>query len=564
MSAKTHAAPFSLDAIRPYVSVTLHHIFPDDSDRAARESPEKLSQAIAEELAAGLDSLFDVVDIQDKNPWKLSPHEDDRAPLAVRNDPSGLSLAGVWFKRNTTPPWLVPTQGPPNVRDVTNHVLLVAVRFPYLAVLGTFDRSRDQVATDLGQGLCGTRRLSFLAPAIDEKSLERAFIRGRARVCWLTALHAPIDTKPDSKTLLGRDLRHVLEPFGDQTFTFSSVVSVLPALEKEKVPSRRPRYTFPDAATNQDREQYAFRVGVAPEQHRVWTLHVKNFDHLLEELHVLFDTLALPPDSGLIGKWCHDQDGFKFLGKPVSASELAAVRHAFDAGLDLPPPVEPGSDIHVRSEAEKCRELWRVHGQLDVLEAGPSADFKIGVRYQGDLVLALVIEPRAAGEDAVELFVKHYETLDPYHEGATCFETLFEEDRAVPLTVRYDSGHVLRGTRLFRLGWQDVLFESWRWPFRSRRGKHKFSAALEKPPTITKEGDRGGARGTAGIPSKEKGLGWEKTLGTDLARPQLSLFEYVVLHAKELFAPAPGQDWYLCSDDGPGEIADFIDRKSTV
>jgi hypothetical protein len=81
---------------------------------------------------------------------------------------------------------------------------------------------------------------------------------------------------------------------------------------------------------------------------------------------------------------------------------------------------------------------------------------------------------------------------------------------------------------------------------------------MEKPPPTVKPKDTGGARGTAGVPSRDKGLGWETTLGTDLGRSPLSLFEYVVLHAEELFEPAAGQDWYLCSDDGPGEIADFI------
>jgi hypothetical protein len=36
------------------------------------------------------------------------------------------------------------------------------------------------------------------------------------------------------------------------------------------------------------------------------------------------------------------------------------------------------------------------------------------------------------------------------------------------------------------------------------------------------------------------------------------LFEYIVAFAEDLFKPLSKQDWHLCCDDGPGEIADFI------
>jgi hypothetical protein len=97
------------------------------------------------------------------------------------------------------------------------------------------------------------------------------------------------------------------------------------------------------------------------------------------------------------------------------------------------------------------------------------------------------------------------------------------------------------------LGWEDVLFEGWKWSFRPKHGACVYHADLEKPSSgITPKG----------IPDKTLPRGWEENLGVNIQTPA-SLFEYLVAFVNELFKPQ-SKDWYLCCDDGPGEVADFI------
>jgi hypothetical protein len=536
-------APFTFDALRPYVSATLHKI--------QTEKAIPSSQELASELSRGLDSFFDVLEIADENPHRISPSPDDRGLIETKTE-ENLSLTGIWFKRTSAPTWLDAELGPEEVRDVINHILIFAIRSPYLAVVGTHEATRELLSKDLAIGQCGKIQLSFIAPPIDRATLERAFVRGQTRVSWLTGLHARVATKPDSKTLQGRDLRYAIDPFGDQSFTYTSAISILPELQHREIKPRRVSYEVEDIKTKAKYERYAFRVGVTPEQHRVWTIAPKQFKYFKEELLVLFDTLDLPANPKIIFDWGHNQEGLKFLAQPIPAEQLKDVKHAFDVGLDLPPPLEAGGSLSFNSEREVSQEKWRASGRLEVIETYEnSADFTAGVFYNDELMARFEVTPRQLTKDLVHLDVHTYEPIETYHEGLTSFEKLFFEDISVRMTVRYDSNHVISGVieagcPLFLLRWQDVLFDSWRWCFKSKGSRHQYDASKEKPPSKP---------GAKDDPSREKGLGWEKTLANPVGNPA-SLFEYTVVNAKKLFNPRG--DWHLCCDDGPGEVADFI------
>ena len=550
-------APFPFEAVRPFVSVTLHRI---EVERQHDEPPETRTAILAEEVAEKLDGLVESFEIDADNPLNLSTGVNDLGKIATWHggDRLGVSLTGLWFKREAAPPWLDAKLGPATVRNVANHILIVAIRVPYLAVLGTFDRARTLISDDLESGYLGARELTFHAPIIDEETLARTYIRGKARVSWLAGLHKSIATKPDAKTLMGQDLREVFEPFSDQTFTFTSVVSVLPPLKLEEGRPREPLYSFAEPQVSRDHARYAYRVGVAPEQRRVWTLSTKDFGHFVEELNLLFDTLDLASGKRFGDDYGRHQKGFQFLGHPLPAAELRAAKHAFDVGLDLPPAVDPGNDLAIGSDIEQCRELWRAYGEIQLLEANEDGpDFRAAVLYAGERVTEFNVRPRPFA-DRVEPVLAERRDPDPHHDGTRCFDTLYDPDydRGATLTIRYDSGHVIRGSRLFHLGWQDVLFDSWEWKFRPESGAQLFDATKEKPDTV-KDEDAGTAKRSVELPDRKKGLGWEETLGQAIKSPG-SLFEYLVVHAESLFAPASGAEWHLCCDDGPGEVADFI------
>src|SRR5215216_2514066 len=104
-------APFTFDALRPFVSATLHKI-QTEKGKPAKAIPS--SEEIAGELSHGLDSFFDVLDIQDKNPQRISPLPEDRGLIATRTE-ENLSLTGIWFKRTSAPTWFDAELGPKEV-----------------------------------------------------------------------------------------------------------------------------------------------------------------------------------------------------------------------------------------------------------------------------------------------------------------------------------------------------------------------------------------------------------------------------------------------------------------
>jgi hypothetical protein len=539
-------APFTAEALRPFVSVGLYRVFP--------ESDQQASEEITQGLASRFEDLFTDFDIQGENRFKISGNASDRgviAPFTMEE----ISLTGIWFKRISAPAWLDARLGFPSVQDITNHIILVAIKLPYLALLGTHAATTERMAGCMQQGyFYGTEWLGFIAKQVSEVELEEAFIRGRTRYFALSGLHAPVETKPDSKSLSGLDLRMALDPFADQSFTFTSVVSILPPLDQK----RKPRHQFNDNRRN-EHEHYAFRVGVNPEEHRVWTVPTEDFNHLLEELCVLFDTLELRSKRKIPGTWGYNQDGFRFLGKAKLIGELSHVHDPFDVSLEVPPPIEPGKDIltSISSELQRCQELWRACGKLEVVpQVGLSASFKARLYYGGEPIAEYTVTPFNLPNGRIGTHLGDMLLLgghDEFHLGITCFDTIWKQDGAA-ITIRYDSGHVIRDSRIFKLGWEDVMYEAWDWPFRTKRDGHIFRADLEKPlGSFAKTS----ASLNNGIPDRKKSQGWEADLGEKISTPA-SLFEYVVIYAKELFNPKPGNDWHLCCDDGPGEVADFV------
>jgi hypothetical protein len=550
-------APFTVDALRPFVSVALHKIDP-------QESGQRTGGDLAEGLAAQFDNLFSDFDIRGENRFKISTANTDRGVIAPSNQ-EGISLTGVWFKRISAPAWLDARLGNPVVQDISNHIILVAIKLPYLAVLGTHSATADRLSKCLQQGyFCGTQWLGFITKRVSESELEQAFIRGRTRYFALSGLHASVETKPDSKNLSGRDLRKAIDPFADQTFTFTSVVSILPPLDAK----RMPRHIFRDNR-QEEHAHYAFRVGVNPEERRVWTVQTENSGHLVEELCVLFDTLAIRTKGGITGEWGYNQEGFRYLGKAKMIGELSRARNPFDIGLDLPPPVEPGQGIVVSSELQRCQELWRAYGQLEVVHPvgepeeedgqvldGAPVSFLARLRYAGEPIAEYEVSPQSLPGEKIAIHIGNMRPLgkhDEFHPGVTCFETLCRDDGAA-ITIRYDSGHVVRESRIFRLGWEDVVYEAWKWPFRSNRDGCEYRADREKP---QKETNPANTDEPTNPPERGKEQGWEASLGENIQSPA-SLFEYVVAYAEELFKPGAGNDWHLCCDDGAGEVADFV------
>jgi hypothetical protein len=162
------------------------------------------------------------------------------------------------------------------VEDVLNHLAIVCQRNQHVAIYLSDSRRRREVVRSLGkQGRPGLGPLEPISPG----TLKAAFVRQYesmredsvvrdkypVRTLWLSGIHAPALVKPDSKILAGRNLRHALDPLGDQTYCFTAARSFIHDLE--------------------------LAVGVSPRGSRVWAGLSKEWTDFEERVVLLLSEL---------------------------------------------------------------------------------------------------------------------------------------------------------------------------------------------------------------------------------------------------------------------------------
>ncbi|MFD1534017.1 hypothetical protein, partial [Pseudonocardia aurantiaca] len=260
--------------------------------------------------------------------------------------------------------------------------------------------------------------------------LERALLKGESRGLWLRGTHSPQKTKPDSKNIVGPDLRQTLSPVEDQTYALGSGRSLLPS-----APSRV-------ALTG--------TVGTTPTRSLVWNKATEDFDEFaqcaLELLELLWEEITKITE-GAIG-----DPAFPLLTQPVF--DFDNVWGAYDIScanpVNLP---DDTNDDKVSAAITLESAVLNIHGKDD------SSDFELDIGR--NMSVGGVMRGRLlVSEDSAQLRLGLKGNPTDHTLALPVRDALDHTDL---LTVYYASGHVFTQGTLYKPQITPYPFPNWRW-----------------------------------------------------------------------------------------------------
>ena len=328
------------------------------------------------------------------------------------------------YREQSTPSWIIG-----DLEDETHQLLVIAVQGDMAALCATDGAMRDRIIKEAK----GARPVTRGAIA--------SFITGETRAMWLSQVHTPTASKPDSKALTGIALELALDPIGDQTYYWAAARSQpdLPALAKPKS-TKKPL------------------VGGAPGQGRLWIRRSESWADFRAVIRAVIDHARNAPAPA---------DQFAALAKSVD--DAAGVAGAY--GLTVIPGELLGEDEVPGLERERARR-WAFDAAFDVeplhelsLRVTPSIDG--GVVGTAELTIELV-----DALASIDLRWTHIAAgREEDHKEVSAFLADGEQ-----IKIFYESGHALAQRRCYAGGYSDQPFD---WDFRSFAG---YDIDREKPP----------------------------------------------------------------------------------
>lgn len=451
----------------------------------------------------------------------------DKADSSVLTD-QYIFLTAVWYRVLNPPTWLQRSPAGNSVEDVKHHLVLLAVLPPLVVLTATQEPMHTMMSAFLEEGQVESISLSSPAKAVPLRLLESAFVNGEAYHLWLSGLHRSVVTKPDRKTLAGRDLRHALDPYSEQSYTYTAVLSEL-GLPAPAGRARRGRSRSPS-------------VGFSRSKRTVWTSRspgimefagsIKMFRELLQKADPDRESRASAEERR------RARMGLNYLSIPIVTAELEKAKVPFEVHLDVGEPASGGTP---QDDLGQFREEWRDRGfvELGTRIEDPSL-LPVKAWFDSKLIASFGLRIWPDGEENVHVVVEDMEE-EVHDEESRRNHELFSSllDSGATFTIRYESGHVLEGQRLYKPEYQDVLFRAWKpIPLQDAAGNRRFDPAKEKPKSWDK-----GCRSRKVL--REVGTGD-------------SLFARVVYKTEELLQVEKGTEWYLLCHDQANEAADFV------
>ena len=436
-------------------------------------------------------------------------------------------LIGAVYRLEQAPSWMLrlPEDASDEERKLADdyrqsnwHLALVGIARPpgtqgWVFVHATQDTIGAVIREWLVAGRFGENRLNkVVAEPFDDGVLRTVCLEGVARQTALKGVHRSVASKPDSKSLLGLDLKEALDPFADQTYRLTSAVS--------RKDGRTPQV-----------------LGLSIQAERLWSSRTKEFADLVKVLNAIFEDLQSVQNGQASSRLGLGQKGFKDLARPEPPTAIIDARAAFDAVF------RPTTDLTIFDEQTEAAEggqlkeqelRWFADGDVRLLRSeDASANFSLRISKAGRHLLDLEVKPVPA-DGAVSLALDTVYAAPEDDPAVELFETLAAGnglgDR---LAVWYDSGHALVEGQVSTIQYQDVLFEGWAWQDISA-----FDVEKEKP-----------MKPSAKDPKRQ-------VADLDSIGKSDSLFCFS-LNKLPVLVLAAGPLWAFC-DDGAGEAADFI------
>jgi hypothetical protein len=517
----------------------LTEILPSLLQQKSRKAGVRIGGAPQEIHTIGA-SFFDVASGDLQSCIDFDPAA-DLAKLLPRLSDQHIFLAALRYQVFGPPPWLQRGRslGSDTLRDVRNHLVLLAALPPLIAITATQQPMHTMMSAFLEDGQIESLRLSAPVQPVPAQLLETAFVSGEAYHLWLSGLHRSVVTKPDKKTLTGRDLRHALDPYAEQTYTYSAVISQLAMGKTVKAP----RPSAGDAKSIQ-------RVGFSRSTKTVWLSKAPGVMEFAASLAMFRELLQkvdprLHQETPAKAKERREARlGLNYLSSPIVAAELARAEEPFEVYLNAGEPDAEGDAPD--SELSEIRDEWRARGFVELALDDPVKDrsvLPVKAYFGGKLIARLWLKISPAEQETVKVAVVKIQAADVHDPEMRWnyerFNQLLDTSRGNPFTIRYETGHVLEGEQLYKPEYHDVLFRDWR--------------------PISLAGVAGGRRFD---PMKEKPDSWAKSSRSRKAMRDISggdsLFARVACETALLMETKTDREWHLLCHDQANEVADFV------
>lgn len=256
-------------------------------------------------------------------------------------------------------------------------------------------------------------------------------------------------------------------------------------------------------------------VGVSPQKSRIWAGPSRDWADFVDLMWGLL---------GLASEATPETDPL-----PVLATLSAAGDATKPYDVSIIDPILLTADGDTEDERREEAERWANRASFTVTNDGDPLDFSMSVELDGVDLGELRVKVTSCDDGTARTDVSAPDDASPH-----LLEAKAAANRPNSLTIRYESGHTLNGERMFSTRFVDRQFSNWRW-MDFNVGGRKFEVRKEKPYI---------ADSTAFDPA---------AIGTDADR---SLFSWTALHWPDRHGHE--RRGWMASDDGAGEIADFI------
>lgn len=435
------------------------------------------------------------------------PKSETSGPKGVKQigkfEEASVEGQGFMYRVQETPSWWRGAVGEasneapsdPSIINSVRHLVLLLKLGEVFAVYTSHPSDWGRVVRGIKDGQVQKMKL-MPAELINGAFTNRDWAMGTV---WMKGLHNPVETKADSKQLTGSNVRSAIDPFGDQTYHFSSGRSNVPVGDGFE------------------------RLGLSPAKHRIWLGQSTDFTDFCERAHWAMGclteapTIATPieelaqPLSSLESLECPDEVGWAPHGD--RASWTAEASEAFDMveGVSL--------------------ELDAICANIIDAEDSRAIEVVLGVVEQGESVAEMILEIRYSKiSNFVAVGVKATSSDGELTTWEAAIDTIFQDEGWGNL--RYENGCVVSGHVAYRPHYSAKRFTNWTWIDFQALGN--VDITKEKP---IRKGETDGRK-------------------VDLDRigetSDDSLFTWICTRW------GSQRDGRLLCDDGGGEIADFL------
>lgn len=399
-----------------------------------------------------------------------------------------------WFGTKTDP-----SSGKPLTKSMflgkSHHLVLILKLNKAFAVFTSYSSDWGRIRKGIEQGHIKNVRLA------SPSQLNGAFTHADwpMPTVWMKGLHRSIDTKADSKQLSGPNIRAAIDPFGDQTYSFSSGRSIVDAQSKSE------------------------SIGLSPAKGRIWLNQSSSFEDFCDRAAWVM---------GLILNATELATPITALAQPLSSTDSLMIPYEIswvpqDERASWSPQV---TDAFDKLEGTSF-QLDTSNSKIVPSQAGRKLSVKVEVLEDGAVVSVVTLEiSYGNSKNSVLISVIPTSLVGEDDSWESAMETIFADEKWGKL--RYLDGYVVSNGVAYHPQYSAKPFTSWSWADFSH--PTNVDVTKEKPTKKNADSKRSTDLGRIGDSSDDSIFTW--------------VYERWGKQRKGL----------LICDDGSGEIADFL------